>query len=78
MPTVHARTVRRASESVGGIGVLAGHLKVREEFLKRWIEGELTVPKEVFFRCVDVVNAHQLDELGGQTLNNSVPKGPTT
>jgi hypothetical protein len=76
MPTVHARTVRRAAEIVGGIELLAGQLDVRDGNLKKWLEGELPVPQQVFFRCIDIVNAHQLDEISGQTLNNSVPKSP--
>lgn len=76
MPTVHARTVQRAAEIVGGIELLAGQLDVRDENLRKWLEGELPVPQQVFFRCIDIVNAHQLDEISGQNLNNSVPKGP--
>lgn len=73
MPTVHARTVRRAAEIVGGIGVLAGQLEVRDELLKAWIEGELTVPQDVFLSCVDIVNADQLKHIGTGHAN---PKGP--
>ena len=76
MPTVHARTLRRAAEIVGGIELLAGQLDVRDENLKKWLEGTLPVPEEIFLRCVDIVNAHQLDEISGQTFNNSVPKSP--
>jgi hypothetical protein len=77
MPTVQARTVRRAAEIVGGVEGLAAELEVRDEFIKKWMEGRLPVPQEIFLRCVDIVNAHQLDELSGPNLNNSVPKGPT-
>jgi hypothetical protein len=73
MPTVHAHTVRRAAEIVGGIGVLAGQLELREDFLKKWIEGDLTVPQAVFLRCVDIVNAHQISDISGGHAN---PKGP--
>ena len=76
MPTVHARTVQRAAEIVGGIELLAGQLDVRDENLRKWLEGELPVPQQIFFRCIDIVNAHQLDEISGQTFNNSVPKSP--
>ena len=76
MATVHARTVRRAAEIVGGIELLAGQLDVRGENLRKWLEGELPVPQQVFFRCIDIVNAHQLDEISGQPLDNSVPKSP--
>jgi DNA-binding transcriptional regulator YdaS (Cro superfamily) len=75
MPTVHARTARRAAEIVGGLEALAAQLDVRDENLKKWLEGQLPVPQEIFLRCVDIVNAHQLDEISGQNLNNSVPKG---
>lgn len=73
MPTVHARTVRRASEIVGGVVVLAGRLGVRDAFIKNWIEGELTVPDEIFLRCVDIVNADQLKDITG---DHAAPKGP--
>jgi hypothetical protein len=76
MPTVHARTVRRAAEIVERVEVLAAQLGVGDENLRKWMEGEHPVPQEVFFRCVDIVNAHQLDEISSQNLNNSVPKGP--
>jgi hypothetical protein len=73
MPTVHARTVCRAAEIVGGIQVLAGRLGVRGEFIKNWIEGELTVPQEVFLRCVDIVNTDQLKSISG---DHAKPNGP--
>jgi hypothetical protein len=77
MPTVHARTVLRAAEIVGGVEELAAQLEVGDASIKKWMEGQLAVPQEIFLRCVDIVNAHQLDELSGPNLNNSVPKGPT-
>jgi hypothetical protein len=78
MPTVHARTVRRAAEIVGGIELLARYLDVQNATLiKKWQEGELSVPQEIFLRCADIVNAHQLDEITGSNLNKSVPKQPT-
>jgi hypothetical protein len=77
MPTVQARTVRRAVEIVGGVEEFAAQLELREELIRNWVEGQRPVPQEIFLRCVDIVNAHQLDELSGPKLNNSVPKGPT-
>ena len=73
MPTVHARTVRRAAEIVGGLEALAAQLDVRDENLKKWLEGQLPVSQEIFLRCVDIVNAHQLDEIAG---GHAQPKGP--
>jgi hypothetical protein len=77
MPTVHVRTVRRAAEIVGGVEELAAQLGVRDKSMRKWMEGQLAVPQAIFLRCVDIVNAHQLDELSGPNLNNSVPKYPT-
>ena len=65
MPTVHARTVRRAAEIVGAIEALAAQLHVQDEVIRKCMEGELPVPEELFLRCVDIVNADQLREIGG-------------
>jgi hypothetical protein len=75
MPTVHARTVRRAAEIVGSVEVLAAQLEVRDEDLRKWIEDQLAVPQEIFLRCVDIVNAHQMSEISGSHAN-SPPKRP--
>jgi hypothetical protein len=75
MPTVHARTLRRAAEIVGGVEVLAEQLGVRDENLKKMQQGTLLVPQGIFLRCVDIVNAHQLNEIGSNP-NNSTPKAP--
>lgn len=74
MATVHAVTVRRAAEIVGGVKVLAAQLDVVDENLKNWMEGQVPVPQEIFLRCVDIVNAHQLSEISGRPANQ-VPKG---
>jgi hypothetical protein len=65
--------VRRAAEIVGGIELLAEQLDVRDENLKKWLEGQFPVPQEIFLRCVDIVNAHQLTEISG---GHAKPKGP--
>jgi hypothetical protein len=75
MPTVYARTVRRAAEIVGSVEVLAAQLEVRDPDLRKWMEGQLSVPQEIFLRCVDILNAHQLNEIGGSHAN-SLPKRP--
>jgi hypothetical protein len=77
MPSVHARTVRRTAEIVGGVEGLAAQLEVRAESIKKWMEGQLPIPQAIFLRCVDIVNAYQLDDLSGPNLNDSIPKGPT-
>ena len=58
MPTVHARTVRRAAEIVGGVEALAAVLEARSDFIEKWMQEQLAVPQEVFLRCIDIVNAH--------------------
>ena len=65
MPTVHARTVRRAAEIVGAIKALAAQLHVQDELIRKWMEGELPVPEELFLRCVDIVDADQVRKIGG-------------
>ena len=40
MPTLHARTVRRAAEIVGAIEALAVQLNVRDELISKCMEGE--------------------------------------
>jgi hypothetical protein len=76
MAAVHAVTVRRAAEIAGGVQVLAAQLDVGEENVKKWIEGQLPVPQEIFLRCVDIVNAHLLESMSGAQPDNSVPKPP--
>ena len=53
MHAVHAVTVRRAAGDRGRAQVLAAQLDVAEENVKKWIEGQLPVPQEVFLRRVD-------------------------
>ena len=65
MPTVHARTVRRAAEIVGAIEAFAAELNVPDELIREWMEGKLPVPQDFFLRCVDIVNDDQLRKLGG-------------
>jgi len=40
MPTLHARTVRRAVEIAGAIEALAVQLNVRDELISKCMEGE--------------------------------------
>jgi hypothetical protein len=73
MPSVHARTVRRAAEIVGGVEELAAQLEVRDEVIKKLMEGQLPIPQEIFLRCVDIVNADQLKDISG---GHAESKGP--
>jgi hypothetical protein len=51
-------------------------MDVGEANLKKWIEGQLPVPQEIFLRCVDIVNAHLLEQMSGPNANTSVPNRP--
>lgn len=53
--TVHARTLHRACEMLGGVNALSRHLNVPAEKLTRWIGGAEEPPVEVFLAAVDVV-----------------------
>jgi hypothetical protein len=65
MPTLHARTLRRALEIVGGVDVLAARLGARGEDIEHWLEDKVPAPQEVFLRCVDIVVGHEVEEISG-------------
>ena len=48
MPTVHARTVRRAAEIVGAIEAFAAELNVPDELIREWAEREPSRPARAF------------------------------
>jgi DNA-binding transcriptional regulator YdaS (Cro superfamily) len=55
VPTVQARTLRRASAIVGGIQALATKLGVEPLRLRDWMEGSATPPGDVFLKAVEIV-----------------------
>ena len=55
MFTVHARTLRRAAEIIGGEAALATWLHVTPSHLALWLSGTEHPPVEVFLKAVDVV-----------------------
>jgi hypothetical protein len=55
VPTVYARTLRRAAQYVGGVDNLALQLKVKAVHLTAWIQGVETPPMEIFLKAVDIV-----------------------
>lgn len=66
MPTVYARTLRRAAEIVGGVEQLGSQLGVRREDLVYWLQGAKQVPQEIFLRAVDIVVAHDVSTISGR------------
>lgn len=55
MPSVHARTLKRAAEILGGADQLADYLNVRPSVVALWMNGAVTPPDDVFLKAVDVV-----------------------
>ena len=77
MPTVRARTLRRAAAIVGEPKALALQFDVKAEELTAWMAGTAAIPEEVFLRAVDIVTAHQVAEISGghPDLSNPASKG---
>ena len=63
MPTVWARTLRRAAELVGGELALATKLNVKPSDLTAWLGGESKPPAEIFLKAADIIGAHDLEVL---------------
>jgi hypothetical protein len=52
---LYVRTLHRACEKLGGVKVLAGHLKVPPMAVIRWLDGASPVPQSVFLAAVDTI-----------------------
>jgi len=63
LPTVHARTLKRAAEIVGGEEALALRLQVIPHHLDLWIRGTLSPPDDVFLKAADIVGEHDLQQI---------------
>lgn len=53
--TVHARTLQRACEALGGAQLLARHLRIPEDSLAQWLQGGEEPPHDVFLAALEVV-----------------------
>ena len=60
MPTVYARTLRRAAELLGGEGVLTARLGVTKKELDLWLRNFVRPPNDVFLKAADIVGEHEL------------------
>ena len=58
MPTVYARTLKRAADIVGGEAELASRLSLERALIAHWVRGEGVPPTKVFLQAVDIVTAH--------------------
>jgi hypothetical protein len=75
VPTVQARTLKRAVEILGGEEELARRLNVAPNHLKLWLAGVASPPGEVFLEAADVVAEHELHRL--MTSEHRVPPEAT-
>ena len=66
MPTVYARTLRRAAELLGGEGALAARLGVTMHELDLWLRNLVRPPNDVFLKAADIVGEHELRVLNEQ------------
>ena len=56
MSDLHARTLHRAAEILGGDDKLREHLRVPMSLLDAWMAGAAPPPLDVFLRAVDVIS----------------------
>ena len=54
---------------MGGVAVLATQFGVSAENLNSWANGIRPVPQEVFLRAVDIITAHDVDEISNADPN---------
>jgi DNA-binding transcriptional regulator YdaS (Cro superfamily) len=59
VPTVYARTLKRAAQIVGGTDQLAVYLKVVPSHLSLWIDGAEPTPPDIFLRAVDLISDYE-------------------
>jgi len=67
MPTVYARTLRRAAELLGGESALAAQLGVTKNELDLWIRNFVRPPGDAFLKAADIVGEHELRLLNDQS-----------
>lgn len=75
--TIHAETLKRAAQFVGGREALRAHLNVSPMRLAAWMDGMLVPPRDVFLRAVDLVLEHQLAHLRAQAAYTGGRKAPS-
>ena len=68
MPTVYARTLRRAAQIVGGPRELAAQLGVSGDDVVCWLDGTRRVPQEIFLKAVDIVVANDVREMSNPNV----------
>ncbi len=66
MPSVQARTLRRASAIEGGIHALAAKLGVDPLKLRDWMEGSAAPPSDVFLKALAIVLERDAPDRGSR------------
>jgi transcriptional regulator with XRE-family HTH domain len=66
MPTVYARTLRRAAELLGSEAALAARLGVTKKELDLWLRNFVRPPNDIFLKAADIVGEHELRALHEQ------------
>jgi DNA-binding transcriptional regulator YdaS (Cro superfamily) len=61
---MHAATLKRAAEILGGIDALRAHLGVSHTRLAAWLRGNVRPPSDKFLRAVDVIVEHEVRRIG--------------
>ena len=61
--TVHARTLQRAAQLVGGLEQLAYRLDVTPSHLALWVADTEPTPPNIFLKAVDLIQEHDRDDL---------------
>lgn len=74
MPTVYARTLRRAGRIVGGAHELAAQLGAPIDDVESWLQGTKRVPQDIFLAAVDIVVAYDVKEMS--SINTPALKRP--
>lgn len=57
MPNLHARSLARAAQIVGGVDRLARELGLQARLLEQYIRGDLPVPADLFLKATDIITA---------------------
>jgi hypothetical protein len=61
---IRCRSFARAAEALGGVAILAKHLRVSSELAAEWANGTLPIPDFFFLKVIDLL----LDDISAREL----------
>ena len=73
MPTARSNALRAAAQVMGGPVALASTLGVSELQLEQWINGNESVPTEIFLRVVDLLERNDRRKTPRPAGNDTQP-----